>query len=217
MIVFDKLEAWVIEMAALCQPDHIHWCDGSEEENEQFFKILVDTKKALPLNPQKRPKSYAFFSDPSDVARVENRTFIASLREDDAGPTNNWVEPRALKDTMRELYHGSMKGRTMYVIPYMMGPLDSPMAKLGVQLTDSLYVVVNMRMMTRMGRAVLDKLEEKGAFVPCLHSVGYPLGEGQEDLLWPSAPIDHKYISHFPEEKLIWSYGSGYGGNALLG
>ncbi len=217
MKTYKELQGWVDEMAALCQPDRIVWCVGSDEENERFMSELVSTKKALKLNPEKRPGSYAFFSDPSDVARVENRTFIASQLEEDAGPTNNWRDPEVLKETMTELFRGSMKGRTMYVIPYMMGPFGSPLSKIGIQLTDSLYVVVNMRMMTRFGSKVLEALKEQDAFVPCLHSVGYPLEPGQEDLEWPSTPIDYKYIAHFPEERLIWSYGSGYGGNALLG
>lgn len=217
MKTYEELQIWVGQMADLCQPDQIHWCDGSEEENEQFFKELVETKKALKLNEKKRPGSYAFFSDPSDVARVENRTFIASLLEEDAGPTNNWRNPEELKETMTELFRGSMKGRTMYVIPFMMGPFGSPLSKIGIQLTDSLYVVTNMRMMTRFGSKVLDELKVIGEFIPCLHSVGYPLEEGQEDVEWPSTPVDYKYIAHFPEERLIWSFGSGYGGNALLG
>jgi phosphoenolpyruvate carboxykinase (GTP) len=217
MLSYQALEGWVKEMAELCQPEEIYWCDGTEEENTKLIKKLVDSGKALELNPTKRPGSYAFFSDPSDVARVENRTFIASDLEEDAGPTNNWAEPKALKETMKKLYLGSMKGRTMYVIPFMMGPFGSPLSKIGIQLTDSEYVVINMRIMTRMGRDVLKALETHDQFVPCLHSIGYPLEKDQMDLLWPSAPIDHKYITHFPKEKLIWSYGSGYGGNALLG
>ncbi|MDX9691615.1 MAG: phosphoenolpyruvate carboxykinase (GTP) [Acholeplasmataceae bacterium] len=217
MLTYQDLHNWVEEMADLCQPEKIHWCDGSHEENERFMEEMVNAHKAVKLNPFKRPGSYAFFSDPSDVARVENRTFIASEKESDAGPTNNWRDPKELKETMKTLYKGSMKGRTMYVIPFMMGPFGSPLSKIGIQLTDSLYVVVNMRIMTRMGQKVLDELKILDAFVPCLHSVGYPLEEGQEDVEWPSAPIEQKYISHFPEEKLIWSYGSGYGGNALLG
>ena len=217
MISFQDLDKWVDQMAEMCQPERIVWCDGSDEENERFMQELVAQKKAIKLNPLKKPGSYAFFSDPSDVARVENRTFIASHHESDAGPTNHWRDPKELKDTMKLLYQGSMNGRTMYVIPFIMGPCGSPLSKVGIQLTDSLYVVVNMRIMTRMGQCALDTLKKLKEFVPCLHSVGYPLMEGQDDVEWPSAPIEQKYIAHFPEEKLIWSYGSGYGGNALLG
>ena len=217
MISYDKLYTWVDEMAALLQPDEIYWCDGSEQEYQKMMDQMVEQKKAIALNPIKRPGSYAFFSDPSDVARVEDRTFIASVHKNDAGPTNNWIDPKELKDTMTELYRGSMKGRTMYVVPFMMGPFGSPLSKVGIELTDSAYVAANMRIMTRMGRDVLKELENTKSFVPCVHSVGYPLKDGQEDLSWPSAPIEKKYIAHFPEERLIWSYGSGYGGNALLG
>lgn len=217
MISYDKLNDWVKEMAALCEPDEVYFCDGSEEEYQKMMEEMVLQKKAIPLNPNKRPGSYAFFSDPSDVARVENRTFIASRNSSDAGPTNNWIDPDELKETMTKLYKKSMKGRKMYVIPFMMGPFGSPLSKIGVELTDSAYVACNMKIMTRTGREVLKELEKIGEFVPCLHSVGYPLKEGEEDALWPSAPIEQKYIAHFPEERLIWSYGSGYGGNALLG
>ncbi|UCF88663.1 MAG: phosphoenolpyruvate carboxykinase (GTP) [bacterium] len=211
----NKLIRWVEEIEALCKPEKVYWCNGSAREYQDLMAQMVKAGTGIPL--EKRKESFLFRSDPTDVARIESHTYVSTRNQENAGPNNNWISPDELKKTMSDLYDGCMAGRTMYVIPFSMGPIGSPLAKTGVQITDSPYAVVNMHIMTRVGDRVIEALGADGEFYPCLHSVGAPLKPGEEDVKWPCAPMEKKYISHFPEENLIWSFGSGYGGNALLG